>query len=507
MKNKYRKIRIGLAVVFFACLNLFFMGAFDMLGWTVKAQFMPAVLRTSAIVIALVLLLTFLLGRIYCSVICPLGVMQDCFIWLSRKFNKRKKYGYSKPKNILRYTVLVLFILALVIGGTWAAGIIEPYSIYGRFFTNLFKPVLLAANNLLVPLSDKMEWYCFVRSEIFIQSLVALSLSIVLFVLIGFMSYRWGRTWCNTLCPVGSFLGLISRYSCLKITINTDKCNHCLSCGRKCKASCINSKEQKIDYSRCVDCFDCIDACNQHALSWSPVWGSKKAPQNAEEIKSVEPEAKSDEAVDESRRHFLVTALMATVGTQAALAETKVNTAVATALHKQPVKRKFPILPPGAMSLIHFQQHCTSCHLCVSKCPQKVLRPATGEYGLNGLMQPTMKYDRGYCDINCHVCSEVCPAEAIRPLTLDEKKKTRIGYAVYTQKNCLVLTDDLICGNCARHCPVNAISMVDLDDDHMVPMVNVNKCIGCGSCEYHCPAKPFSAIHVEGYDVQKKIQK
>lgn len=509
MKNKYRKLRIGLAVFFFACINLFFIGTFHMLGWTVRMQFIPALLRSSIVMIVFVLLLTFLFGRIYCSIICPLGVMQDCFIWLSRKVNKRKKYSYSNSKNILRYLLLLFFVVAFFLGGTWLAAIIEPYSIYSRFFTNLFKPVLSVVNNFIVPLSDKLEWYSFVKEDIFMQSVMVLVLSIVFFITISFMAYKWGRTWCNTICPVGSFLGIIGKYSCVKITIDANKCNHCLACGRICKASCINSKEQKIDYSRCVDCFDCIDACKQHALSWSPIWiGKNKSIKNTKANPShIATDSFSQEHVDESRRHFLVTAALATVGTQAAIADKKINTVVASVLHKQPVKRKFPILPPGAKSLKQFQQLCVSCHLCINKCPNNVLRPATVEYGLTGLMQPTMEYDRGSCDINCNICSEVCPAGAIHLLSLEEKKKTQIGYAVYTPKNCLVLTDNVNCGNCVRHCPVNAISMVDWDDDHMVPMVNVDKCIGCGSCEYHCPAKPFSAIHVEGYDIQKKILK
>lgn len=506
MKNTARKVRTIVAAVFFICINLFFLGSFHWLGWTVKVQFMPALLSVAVCTFVFLLLITLLMGRIYCSTLCPLGVMQDCFNWLSRKANKRKKYSFSKSKNVLRYGILIAFVGILIAGGTLFAAILEPYSIYSRFITHLFKPALMAVNNLMTPLSDKLGWYVFLHSDIFIQSIFALGLSIVLFLLIAFLSYKWGRTWCNTICPVGTFLGLLGKVSCWKVTIDADKCTHCLVCGRKCKASCIDSKNQKIDYSRCVDCFDCLDACNQHALVFTPTWkGKQKTIQVVEENRSQKSEYSA--SVDTSRRQFLVSAALLTVGLPKVMAEQKINKTLAKPLHKQPYQRKTPILPPGAQSLKHFQQHCTSCHLCVSQCPNKVLRPATREYGLAGFMQPTMQFDRGNCDTECNRCSTICPVGAIVPLTLAEKKKTQVGYAVFTQKNCVAVTDNVNCGNCARHCPVEAIKMVDLDDDHMIPLVNVNKCIGCGACEYHCPAKPYSAIHVEGYEVQKKKAK
>ena len=154
----------------------------------------------------------------------------------------------------------------------------------------------------------------------------------------------------------------------------------------------------------------------------------------------------------------------------------------------------------------HFAQHCTACQLCVSVCPNEVLRPATG---LMNLMQPEMSYECGYCRPECTKCAEVCPAGAISPITPADKSAIQIGHAVWIKENCVPLTDGVECGNCARHCPTGAIQMVasepDSPDSLKIPVVNTERCIGCGACENLCPARPFSAIYVEGHLAHKII--
>ena len=168
--------------------------------------------------------------------------------------------------------------------------------------------------------------------------------------------------------------------------------------------------------------------------------------------------------------------------------------------------RNTHITPPGSLSAKNMASKCTGCQLCVSQCPNEVLRPSTD---LLHLMQPEMSYERGYCRIECNRCSEVCPTGAIRLLPLEEKSSTQIGHAVWIKKNCIPVTDGVECGNCERHCPVGAIMMVPLDENDeesvMIPTVNEARCIGCGACENLCPARPFSAIYVEGHEVHKTL--
>ena len=115
-----------------------------------------------------------------------------------------------------------------------------------------------------------------------------------------------------------------------------------------------------------------------------------------------------------------------------------------------------------------------------------------------------MSFERGYCRPECTRCSEVCPAGAIKPISREEKTDIHVGHAVWIKENCVVLTDGVSCGNCARHCPTGAIQIVDYegpDGKVQVPAVDENKCIGCGACEHLCPARPFSAIYVEGNEM------
>ena len=151
------------------------------------------------------------------------------------------------------------------------------------------------------------------------------------------------------------------------------------------------------------------------------------------------------------------------------------------------------------MSAQNMAKHCTGCQLCISVCPNGVLRPSTG---LMDFMKPTMSYEHGYCRPECTRCSEVCPAGAIHPITVAEKSSIRIGHAVWIKKNCLPVSDGVSCGNCARHCPTGAIMMVPMDandeESLKIPVVNEERCIGCGACENLCPSRPYSAIYVEG---------
>jgi formate hydrogenlyase subunit 6/NADH:ubiquinone oxidoreductase subunit I len=283
----------------------------------------------------------------------------------------------------------------------------------------------------------------------------------------------------------------------MKVKIDTSKCNACGLCARKCKSECIDPTTHAIDATRCVVCFDCIDNCAQKAISFSPIEIAKKNSQD----KSAEPIRKKDTA-DMSRGKFLSSmAIAATLPLS--------QNVLAQGHHKGNGNGKGnggprPVAPPGAGSLSNLHAKCTACHLCVSKCPTHVLQPAITEYGLQGVMQPVMRYDKGYCLYDCTLCGEVCPTGAINLLDSEEKKMTFIGHAVFHRERCIVSVDGVECGNCAEHCPAEAIKMVKSPIDRRTyPEIEKALCIGCGRCEYLCPAKPIKAIEVKGYKTHK----
>ena len=485
-----KKIRTILALVFFIGITLLFLDftgmAHHWLGWMAKVQFLPAVLALNALVVIALVVLTLIFGRIYCSVICPLGVMQDVIAWFGKR-NKRNPYSFSRAMSWLRYTFLGVFIVALVAGVGSIFQLLAPYSAYGRIATTIFQPIWKLCNNGLAAIAERIDSYAFYSVDVLLPSFGAvLAIAGITCLVLIPLAWRNGRTYCNTVCPVGTILGFLARFSWFKIRIDVEKCRNCSLCSKNCKASCIDFKNHRIDYSRCVVCGDCIEKCEFGAIRFT----HRPTPQPVQ---------------SSSRRSFLLSSGLIAVS---ALAQEKkkVDGGLAEIQDKVAPERQTPITPPGSISARHFAQHCTGCQLCVSECPNHVLRPSTD---LMHLMLPTMSYEVGYCRPECNRCSKVCPAGAIKPIRHEDKASTQIGHAVWVKKNCIPLRDDVECGNCARHCPVGAIEMVPSnpndEESPYVPAVNEERCIGCGACENLCPARPFSAIYVEGHEVHREV--
>ena len=419
------------------------------LGWMPQVQLLPAILALNVVVVVVILLLTALIGRLYCSVVCPMGIFQDIFNWLRRKIFSyhMSPFTYKKPQNWLRYIVLVLFVLLMFFGLNGIASLVAPYSAYARMVANIHG-------------SGLVHW-----------------VALATLCCVGVMSFLYGRLWCNTLCPVGTLLSFFSKHSLFGIRIDSEKCVGCRKCEKHCKANCIDVDGKSVDNSRCVMCFNCLGHCKQGAIKIAKKTGDSGKP------------AKS--AVNPSRRKFL--AVTAAVGTATVLhaQEGKAASGLALVENKALPERKTPLKPAGAISLKNFESRCTACQLCVGKCPEHVLRPSTS---LEGFMQPVMVFDQGFCRVACTRCSELCPSGAIQHIAKEEKTAISIGYAVVLKDNCIG------CGLCARHCPASAIQMVD-----GIPAVHENKCIGCGKCEYYCPSTPTKAIFVEGREVHATI--
>ena len=496
-----RKVRIVLAIVLFAAVTLLFLDftgtLHAWLGWAARIQFLPALLALNVGVVVGSVALTLMLGRVYCSVVCPLGIFQDIVAHVSHS-RKKKRYSYSPALTWLRLIVLAVFVAALIGGVGAVVALLAPYSSYGRIVSNFFVPLYAWCNNALAFFAEKVDSYAFYSTDVWLKSLPTFVIAGVTLVAITILAWRGGRTYCNTICPVGTVLGFLSRFSWLKPVIHEEQCIKCNRCARGCKASCIDVRNHRIDYSRCVACMNCLDQCREGAIHYEhPRRITAKAPVE-------QPTAPTSEK-SSSRRSFLTLAGAMTVGVAVQAQQKKVDGGLAVIENKKTFSRVTPLVPPGSVSLSHFTQHCTACQLCVSVCDNDVLRPSTH---LSRLMQPEMSYERGYCRPECTKCSDVCPAGAIRPITVAEKSSVQIGHAVWDSTNCVVLTDKVECGNCARHCPAGAITMIPSSkqpDSLKIPAVNVERCIGCGACENLCPSRPFSAIHVEGHEVHSEV--
>lgn len=457
-----RKTRIALACIFLLGITLLFAGiGAHWWGWMAKLQFLPSMIALNFAVLAGILVFTFVFGRLYCSVICPLGVFQDLALRIRQAVSKKlpgrpvKKFSYSPEHKWIRREVLLVFAALLFFTDSQVIiALIAPYSAYGRMVRSI---IGLGTGNATLALT---------------------AVGLVTLVVIVTLSVLYGRIWCNTICPVGTVLSWFSRFALFQPTIDKSKCVGCHACEKKCKASCINSAEQKIDLNRCIDCFDCIESCKTGAISYRFAYGRKEKA-----VEAAEP--------DKGRRNFIVTGAALIGGATVAKAqEKKVDGGLADVMPKTAVERETRLVPPGAGSVKNFYDHCTACQLCVSACPNKVLRPSTD---LGHLLQPQMGYENGFCRPECVECSNVCPAGAIRPVSRDEKTMIHIGLACVDSELCTA------CGKCRAICPTGAIMLVkDEASGKRIAAVAEEQCIGCGKCEFLCPVRPVSAIKVNG---------
>lgn len=503
-----RRIRIVGAIFCFLIITLLFLDFTGTLhvwfGWLAKIQFVPALLAINVSAIIFLVILTLLFGRIYCSVICPLGVYQDFISWMAKKIKKKKKrfFSFSPPLSLLRYSILVVFIAVFIAGLHSIFALLDPYSAYGRITASFFLPLYQLGNNILAYFAERIDSYVFYSVDIWLKSGITLAIAAITGIIVSILAWRNGRTYCNTICPVGTILGFISRFSIFKPIFVLENCNGCGLCARNCKSSCIDHKTHKIDYSRCVTCMNCIEKCHTNAIIFSPRKTKPKKEQDTNSIETVEEAALNNS----SRRSFLsITALFAfTAATKAQ--QVLGDGGLAVIEDKKIPKRLTAITPPGSQGICNFTQHCTACQLCVSACPNNILRPSDN---ILTLMQPEMSYERSYCRPECTKCSEVCPTEAIRKITKEDKSSLQIGHAVWIKENCIVNRDEVTCTSCFDHCPTGAISQIPRDSNNVdslkIPIIDVERCIGCGACENLCPSRPYSSIYVEGHIRHKAI--
>ena len=517
-----KRLRVGLAAVFWLGITLLFLDISGVLhhylGWMAKMQFLPAVLALNTGVIVALALLTLVFGRVYCSIICPLGVFQDGISWL-RAHRSKKPYQYHKEMVWLRYGVWVVFVASLVAGGSVLVSLLAPYSAYGRMVGNLLQPLYLWGNNLLSWAAERAGSYAFYPREVWFKGVSSLVVALVTLAVVGVMAFRGGRSYCNDICPVGTTLSFLSRFAMFRPVIDTQKCRHCKACEHHCKARCIaiGKDNARIDYSRCVDCFNCLEECKFDALQYRFAWRSvstKKGPMVDGTPKKADASTNSSQNVEtatnkatnptaEGRRAFLAGTALAVGGAalsgitaRAQEAAKKVDGGLAEVLPKQAPPREVPLTPPGSVGVRDFYRRCNACQLCVAACPNGILRPSEL---LEHLMEPEMGFERGFCRPECTRCSQVCPTGSIRPIGREEKTQYHVGTARVNPEACISATGASICGKCHQICPSGAISLVDNPaNGHRLPVVAESLCTGCGACEHYCPVRPVSAITVNG---------
>lgn len=420
-------IRISAAIVFFTISILAFLPYGEMFAPIMSLNLGVAAAKTIAdfsiftlFIVLLNLFLAFFFGRFYCSVFCPLGILQDI---IGSVF--RRKSGSAKNFYYIRYTIFAAVAAFTVLGVTAVFRFLDPYSNFGNFITGIIN-LKTASLFTFMPIA-------------------------ILAVLVLWKN----RIFCTTLCPVGTTLGLCSKYGHKKLYISEDICKNCGQCEKECPTGAINSKDKTLDNERCIRCMRCVAKCPGNGI----LYGKK-----TEKI-----------AFEPSRRNFITAGIITTV---AAVILVKGKSFADTIVRNF---KKRPICPPGAGSPDAFAQKCTNCGLCVEHCKGNVLKKPDAEFET-----VHVDFKDGKCEFGCKNCSDVCPTGALKKMTLNEKQNCRIGLVKLDYDACKK------CGLCAHICPKNAF----VHKAGGNPVYKPQNCIGCGACQNICPAKAIEIVSI-----------
>jgi MauM/NapG family ferredoxin protein len=440
------------------------------------------------------LLLTLALGRFFCGWVCPFGALNQFFTWLGWRHGQ-KKVQVERRSLRLKYLLLVGLLVASLFGGQ-LLGWIDPFSLLTRSAATVALPggnFLLqhalqsgaqgegwAAQAVRPLYKFARRFLLTVRQRAFLQPF---ALGLVFFGLL-LLNLKRRRFFCNSLCPLGALYGMLARYSLLRLQLNA-KCKKCNACASHC--TYYGSPYQDYLKSECVLCFNCLVDCPAAAIEFRfQVPGAGKRP-----------------ALDLGRRRLLGAAALGLV----AAAMPPVAVSRNTKAHPF-------IRPPGAVVEREFLKKCLRCGACMQACPTHAVQPAVFQAGLEGLWTPLLVPAAGYCEYECNRCTQVCPTHALASLTLEEKKRFKIGTAVIDRNTCYTYADGFNCAVCEEHCPVpdKAIRFRDVEvHDFRGRLRKVKQiyvvpdlCIGCGICENVCPRTDAPAIRVGAEEEQRE---
>ncbi len=437
---------------------------------------------TAGALAILSVILAALMGRVFCSHVCPLGIMLEITdLAFKKKLKARANHrDYSKVRR-LKFIVLFMLVGAAIVGIN-LLGFADPISIATRSTATVLHPALMAMGDSVLqaarPIAQWVDWTSVVYAELHPPSFEGALGSLFILLALAALSTMQRRFWCRHVCPLGALLGLLGRRAPFHRRVSSD-CTGCDKCTRKCPTGAIEVGGKATHRSECIVCLQCKDVCTEDAIEFSF--------------------SKSDPLQDNpgpmlTRRGFSASLLG---GLSAGLAFK------ADIVHPNNTGRpafqpaSLLIRPPGSVPEEQFLSRCIRCGECMKACLTNAIQPDWFLAGVEGIWAPHLKLRHGHCEYSCNICGQVCPTEAIRPMPLDEKQHARIGTAVIDRHRCLAWAEDRRCLVCDEICPYNAISAVR-DDDHSVsmPKVHATRCIGCGTCEEACPVLGDAAIRV-----------
>jgi len=417
---------------------------------------------------------TVMLGRFFCSHLCPLGTLID----LSDQ-RLRHPHAGMKPAGRLRY--LKFYVLIGLAAGALAGwnGVfwVDPIALLTRVYALVLYPLTVMGVNLGLdaarPAAKAMGWVALSHAH-FRQPLFYANIMAAIIAVAVLLAGRLGRRfWCRTICPLGALLGIFSRWALFRRTVG-DGCIECGQCQRHCPMEAIGEDPRTFRWQECTLCRICGEVCPVEVISFEFV-------RHQTQSKQLEPWSPS-------RRMFLW-------GMTGGLALTFFHSTTPYGIRRSDAI----IRPPGAVPEREFLRRCIRCGQCMRACLTNTLQPSLWEAGSEGIWAPRMDLRYAPCEQRCNVCGLVCPTNAIRALDLEERKHAKVGTAVISKDRCLVWERNRICLICDEVCPYNAIVFRSVDGVRR-PFVVEEQCNGCGYCEHKCPVGGESAIIVTPMD-------
>ncbi|MBE0426533.1 MAG: 4Fe-4S binding protein [Nitrospirae bacterium] len=432
-----------------------------------------------------VILVTAVLGRVFCGWVCPLGTLNNLVSSLKKRHQRTLGLNWHK----LKYYILI-FIIASSLFTLQIAGIMDPLSLLIRSFSLSIYPLFNYGTRALfdaiyntnipgiVDISESI--YGILKKSIlsfqqpyFLQSVF---IGLLFFTVLG-LNLVEKRFWCRYLCPLGAFLGLFSRYSLLRREVS-EGCTSCGACDAVCQGGAFIEDREAWKKTECLACFNCDDICPANAVSFG--FGIKKAT-----------------SMDLGRRQVLFSVFSGAVA---------VPLIRSTPFLKQDYSEPRLLRPPGALEEKEFLKRCVKCGECMKVCITNGLQPTLLEAGIEGIWSPILIPVIGYCEYRCTLCGQVCPSGAIQNLSLEEKMKVKIGLAMIDKGRCLPYSHNTPCIVCEEVCPTpekaiwfEETLVKDRAGKEILlkqPHVDLNLCIGCGICEAKCPVGSHPAIYV-----------
>lgn len=437
-----------------------------------------------------ILVVTVVLGRVFCGWACPLGTTIDA----ARSLLKRSPESEIPcgPRLSRLPLIILLFVTVCAFFGIGVWSFLDPLALYNRVATVVLFPVLSRAvtaffawlalwplvGGLFAPVASGLKAGLIPEGDNLFLAVWPLAFLLSGILLLELIAPRF---WCRFICPAGAWLGLLARFAPYRRKVDST-CVRCGGCRRTCRMGAIAKDEfERTRQDLCIVCLTCLESCPPRieCTNWSATGGVVVRADGL------------------SRRQFVGTVF----GSLAAVGTFRVG------LTNRATSGRI-IRPPGAILEPLFLDRCIRCLACVRMCRSNggCLQPGSIHQDLLELWTPEALMRVGYCEYGCNLCGQVCPTGVIRPLSLEEKQKTSMGMAHFDRNLCIPYARGENCMVCEEHCPVKEKAIrfenreVTLPDGRQrkvkVPYVVRELCIGCGICECKCPLPGEPAIFV-----------